>query len=63
MVEAGLGITMMGKSTIKGFDLNLKTIELKKVGKQLDMKLVWKTERESELKPFLDFLKQYLHLK
>jgi len=63
MVEAGLGITMMGKSTIKGFDLNLKTIELKKAGKQLDMKLVWKTERESELKPFLDFLKQYLHLR
>ncbi|MGS2765170.1 LysR family transcriptional regulator [Sinomicrobium sp. M5D2P9] len=63
MVAAGLGITMMGKSTIKGFDLNLKTIELKKIGKQLDMKLVWKTERENELKPFLDFLQQYLQVK
>jgi DNA-binding transcriptional LysR family regulator len=63
MVEAGLGITMMGKSTIKGFCLNLKTIELKNLPDQLDMKLVWKTERERELKTLLDFLKHYLHSK
>ncbi|WP_257667067.1 LysR family transcriptional regulator [Parapedobacter tibetensis] len=59
MVEAGLGITMMGKSTIKGFNLNIKAIELKNVPNQLDMKLVWKTERESGLSPLLDMLKQY----
>ncbi|MAU15453.1 MAG: transcriptional regulator [Muricauda sp.] len=60
MVSAGLGITMMGKSTLKGFSLNLKSIELSDLPYQLNMKLVWKTERESELRPYLDFLKKYL---
>lgn len=60
MVAAGLGITMMGKSTLKGFSLELKSIELTDLPHRLDMKLVWKSEREDELEPHLDFLKQYL---
>ncbi len=60
MVAAGLGITMMGKSTLKGFSLDLKSIELTDLPHQLDMKLVWKTERENELESYLDFLKHYL---
>ncbi|MGR3809075.1 LysR family transcriptional regulator [Jiulongibacter sp. NS-SX5] len=49
MVAAGLGITMMGKSTLKGFKLNLKTIELKNLEHQLDMKLVLRKDRKAEL--------------
>jgi LysR family transcriptional regulator, benzoate and cis,cis-muconate-responsive activator of ben and cat genes len=60
LVEAGLGIAMMGKSTIKGFDLAIKTIELSSVPHKLDMKLVWKTDREKEMNHYLKFLKQYL---
>jgi DNA-binding transcriptional LysR family regulator len=60
LVEAGLGITMMGKSTTKGFDLEIKCIELSKMPHKLDMKLVWKTSRENELDPYLKFLRNYL---
>ena len=62
MVSAGLGITMMGKSTLKGFSLDLKSIELSDLPYQLDMKLVWKTERENELESYLIFLKHYLKI-
>ena len=62
MVSAGLGITMMGKSTLKGFSLDLKSIELSDLPYQLDMKLVWKTERENELESYLKFLKNYLNI-
>ncbi|MDN3494246.1 LysR family transcriptional regulator [Winogradskyella bathintestinalis] len=62
MVSAGLGITMMGKSTLKGFSLDLKSIELSDLPYQLDMKLVWKTERENELESYLNFLKNYLKI-
>ncbi|APG64344.1 hypothetical protein LPB136_02695 [Tenacibaculum todarodis] len=62
MVSAGLGITMMGKSTLKGFSLDLKSIELSDLPYQLDMKLVWKTERENELESYLNFLKHYLKI-
>ena len=60
LVEAGLGITMMGSSTIKGFDLDLKCIELKDMPHKLDMKLVWKTSRQTELDTFLTFIRHYL---
>ncbi|UMB54609.1 LysR substrate-binding domain-containing protein [Lutibacter sp. A64] len=55
MVSAGLGITMMRKSTLKGYSLDLKSIELSDLPYQLDMKLVWKTERENELELYLNF--------
>lgn len=63
LVEAGLGIAMMGKSTMKGYEaLNIKGIELTEMPNQLDMKLVWKTNRECELDSYLNFLKQYLKI-
>lgn len=63
LVEAGLGIAMMGKSTLKGYDaLNIKSIELTELPNQLDMKMVWKTDRERELESYLNFLRQYLEV-
>ena len=59
MVAAGLGITIMGKSTLKGFDLNLKSIELNDVPYQLDMKLVWKKERFRQIKTYYDFFIEF----
>ncbi|PRX54273.1 LysR family transcriptional regulator [Flagellimonas meridianipacifica] len=56
MVSAGLGITMMGKSTLKGFDLNLKTIELKDLDHKLDMKLVFKKSRDLELNNYFSVI-------
>lgn len=61
LVEAGMGIAMMGKSTLKGYEaLNLKSIELTDLPWQLDMKLVWKSDRAKELKSHLNFLGEYL---
>lgn len=56
MVSAGLGITMMGKSTLSGFDLNLKTIELKNLPYQLDMKLVMRKDRKKELENYFTII-------
>jgi LysR family transcriptional regulator, benzoate and cis,cis-muconate-responsive activator of ben and cat genes len=62
LVEAGLGISMMGKSTVKGFDLKIKHIELTKIPHKLDMKLVWKKSREQEISKQLKFLKHFLKI-
>lgn len=63
LVEAGLGIAMMGKSTLKGYEaLNIKSIELSDLPNKLDMKLVWKTDRQRELDSYLNFLRQYLEV-
>lgn len=63
LVEAGFGIAMMGKSTLKGYDaLKIKSIELTDLSDQLNMELVWKTEREQELKPYLNLIKGHLKI-
>lgn len=56
MVEEDFGITIMGKSTIKGFDLNIESFELDNIPDQLEMKFVWKASRQAELSLFLDMI-------
>jgi DNA-binding transcriptional LysR family regulator len=60
MVEAGLGISIMGKSALNGVLLDVKTIELEDVPFKLDMRLSWLREREKELESFLKLMEQYL---
>ena len=62
MVSAGLGITMMGKSTLIGYDLDLKTIELENISHKLDMKLVWKKDRFEQLRAYYRLLEAFLDL-
>ncbi len=59
LVSAGLGITMMGKSTIKGFQLNIKSIELNDLPYKLNMKLVWNKSRAKELESYLKIIRSF----
>jgi LysR family transcriptional regulator, benzoate and cis,cis-muconate-responsive activator of ben and cat genes len=60
LVEAGLGISMMGKSTLIGYDIKIKSIELVNLQEKLNMKFVWKKERSKELAPYLKVIKDHL---
>jgi LysR family transcriptional regulator, benzoate and cis,cis-muconate-responsive activator of ben and cat genes len=60
LVEAGLGVTMMGKSTTNGIALAVKHIELVDIPQKVQMNLVWLREREAELKPMLTLLEKFL---
>ncbi len=60
MVAEGMGNAIMGKTTLKGFDLNIDAIELDHLSEKLEMKLIWKESREPALdiylKQILDFI-------
>ncbi|MDJ1493545.1 LysR family transcriptional regulator [Cytophagaceae bacterium DM2B3-1] len=60
LVEAGIGITLMGKSTLKGIQLDIKYQELSNIPDKVEMRLVWAQERTVELSAFLELLKQFL---
>ena len=60
MVEAGLGISLMGKSALKGVHLHVKTIELDKVPYKVEMRLAWLRERETELTGYMNLMNDYL---
>jgi hypothetical protein len=58
LVSEGLGITIIGKSAIKGINLNVKHFELTDIPTKVEMRFVWLKERQEELKEYIDlFLK------
>ncbi|QNL49059.1 LysR family transcriptional regulator [Olivibacter sp. SDN3] len=63
LVEAGLGVTMMGLSTLKGFNLRIRSIVLKDMPDQLEMRLAWRKNRSEELKAHLQVIQRYLEKK
>jgi DNA-binding transcriptional LysR family regulator len=57
LVEAGLGISIEPISSIKNLKIDLKIIELKNVKEKVEMMMIWLSERENELLPFLNLMK------
>jgi DNA-binding transcriptional LysR family regulator len=53
LVEAGMGITIEPKSSLKGYNLKVKVIELKTEAIKSEMQLLYLKERESELEGYL----------
>jgi DNA-binding transcriptional LysR family regulator len=54
LVEAGLGISIEPISSVRGVNMNIKTIELKDLSQKVEMILFWLREREEELGRFLN---------
>ena len=53
LVEAGLGISIEPLSSVRGVNMNIKTIELKTLPQKVAMILFFLREREEELSPFI----------
>jgi len=53
LVEAGLGISIEPMSSVRGANMNIKTIELKNLPQKVSMILFWLREREEELNRFI----------
>lgn len=61
LVSEGLGLTIIGKSAIKGVNLNIKYFELTDVPAKVEMRLVWLKERKEELKEHLELFMRIFH--
>jgi DNA-binding transcriptional LysR family regulator len=59
LVSEGLGVTIIGKSAIKGVNLNIKHFELTDIPIKVEMRIVWLKERNEELKKYKDL---FLHI-
>jgi DNA-binding transcriptional LysR family regulator len=60
LVSEGLGVTIIGKSAIKGINLNIKYVELTDIPTKVEMRFVWLRERKEELKEYIElFLKLF----
>ncbi len=53
LVEAGLGISIEPLSSVRGANMDIKTIELKNLPQKVSMILFWLREREDELSRFI----------
>jgi DNA-binding transcriptional LysR family regulator len=53
LVEAGLGVSIEPLSSVRGTNINVKTIELKNLPQKVQMKLFWLKDREEELSRFI----------
>jgi LysR family transcriptional regulator, benzoate and cis,cis-muconate-responsive activator of ben and cat genes len=54
LVSEGLGVTIIGKSGIKGVNLNIRHVELTDIPAKVEMRLVWLRERSDELKEYIN---------
>ncbi len=58
LVSEGLGNTIIGKSAIRGVNLNIRYFELAEISAKVEMRFVWLRERREELKEYIElFLK------
>ncbi|MCP1383386.1 hypothetical protein [Runella salmonicolor] len=56
LVEAGIGISIEPKSTLRGQNLQIKSVELSDIAQKADMKMLWLEERSEELKSILQLV-------
>jgi DNA-binding transcriptional LysR family regulator len=56
LVEAGIGISIEPKSTLRGQNLQIKSVELSDIAQKADMKMLWLEERSDELKPIIQLV-------
>lgn len=54
LVSEGLGVTIIGKSAIKGINLDVKYFELQDFEAKVEMRFVWLRERKEELKEYIE---------
>lgn len=60
LVGAGLGLTIISKSSLNNLNLNIKYKELKEIPEKVEMRMVWLKERDDELQPHINRFKKYL---
>jgi DNA-binding transcriptional LysR family regulator len=58
LVEAGLGISIEPKSTLKGWNINIKSLELKNISHNVQIKMLWLKERTEEFSLFFEMVKK-----
>jgi DNA-binding transcriptional LysR family regulator len=56
LVEAGMGISIEPLSSVRGYNMKIKVIELKKIKLKAQMKMLWLEERGEELSRFLELV-------
>lgn len=54
LVEAGLGISIEPLSSVRSANMNIRVVELKHIPRKVSMTLFWLTEREEELRRFIN---------
>ena len=60
LVSAGLGITLISKSSLNNLNLNIKYIEMDKLTEKVEMRLVWLKERDTELSQYRTVMMEFL---
>lgn len=60
LVNAGLGLTLIGKSSLNGLDLDIRHVELNSLPEKVEMRLIWLKEREYELKEYNRLFRKFL---
>jgi DNA-binding transcriptional LysR family regulator len=60
LVEAGLGISIGGKSTVNERNVNIKSLELTNIPHTLQIKMLWLKERTEEFALFFEMVKKSL---
>ncbi|MCU0445089.1 MAG: LysR family transcriptional regulator [Microscillaceae bacterium] len=56
LVEAGMGVSIEPKSSLKHLNLRIKSIELNKIPQKVEMKLLWLRERTRDLEKYLKIM-------
>lgn len=60
LIDAGLGLTIIGKSSLNGLNLRVKYVELTEIAEKVEMRLVWLKERENELAAYIRLFQSLL---
>ena len=60
LVSAGLGITLISKSSLNNLNLNIKYIEMDQLTEKVEMRLVWLKERDTELSQYRTVMMEFL---
>jgi DNA-binding transcriptional LysR family regulator len=61
LVEAGIGISIEPISTLKGWDIGIKSIELNDIPQRVAMQMLWLKDRGGELGLFFEVVKRVLN--
>jgi DNA-binding transcriptional LysR family regulator len=56
LVEAGMGVSIEPKSSLKHLSLKIKSIELTNVPQKVEMKVLWLRERSQDLQKYLQIM-------
>jgi DNA-binding transcriptional LysR family regulator len=60
LVEAGMGVSIEPKSSLKHLNLKIKSIELSRLPQKVEMKLLWLKERKKDLQKYLNIIDELI---